>query len=253
MRKIFHNALSVMTDAFQKLESRIAPPEGVLHQGILVYRYSNKGIEQALIQKLARYISGLNAIDILLLHGFTQEQGVLQRTLDEIHEDIVFLAIALTNDEITDSHKKYLDAFYLESVLPDDTGQQTIKKPNLLPRRKIRSYTARALNFNSDESGETVHTIYSGYIHSASPNIMDMYCGHPAQFRINGMLGTAVMHGYIDDSWNYFYRGLLSTLAVSKAFGDSKLRDVLFEYLSEFEKTSNTNYMGKVKSEAGQV
>jgi hypothetical protein len=40
-----------------------------------LFRYADQSIEQALIQKLARYISGVHAIDVLLLNGFVQEQA----------------------------------------------------------------------------------------------------------------------------------------------------------------------------------
>ena len=55
-----------------------------------------------LIQKLARVITGLRGAAALLDQGLVQEQGVIERTLDEIGEDIAFLApLAITNDSIT--------------------------------------------------------------------------------------------------------------------------------------------------------
>ena len=108
MRKLFHETLTVMSNAFRRLEAQIDPPETVPHGDSFVYRYKEKGIEQALLQKLARSTSGLYALDLLLVHGFVQEQGVLHRTLDEIHQDIFFLTGALTNGTITEQHRQYL-------------------------------------------------------------------------------------------------------------------------------------------------
>jgi hypothetical protein len=114
MRKLFHQALTVMDNAFRRLEAQVPAPKTQPFNDSFVFRYEEKTIEQALIQKLARVISGLRAVDILLFHGHIQEQSVLHRTLDELNEDIMFLTAAVTNDTVTDLHKQYLEAFWAE-------------------------------------------------------------------------------------------------------------------------------------------
>src|SRR4051812_27041391 len=99
--------LTVLENAFHHLEEMIPAPEPIPFKDGFVLRYKDKGVEQALLQKLARAISGLHAARVLNAAGFVQEQGVIQRTLDELHEDIAFLAAALTNDTVTDRHRKY--------------------------------------------------------------------------------------------------------------------------------------------------
>ena len=122
MPQLQAEAVTVMMDVLRRVESSIPPPERVPHKDSFVFRYANKGIHEALVQKLARYISGLNAISVLLDAGFAQEVGVLLRTLDEIQEDIFFLATAETNGARTDRHTQYLDAFYADAVFsrPED-------------------------------------------------------------------------------------------------------------------------------------
>lgn len=90
-----------MENAFRRLEQQVPPPQARPWNDSFVLRYLEQTIEQALIQKLARVISGLRAVDLLLLHGHVQEQGVLHRTLDELNEDVFFLAAAITNDSAT--------------------------------------------------------------------------------------------------------------------------------------------------------
>jgi hypothetical protein len=68
----------------------VPPPKQRPWKNGFVFRYTEKTIQQAIIQKLARTISGLYAIDLLLDRGLFQEQGMVQRVLDEIEEDIVF-------------------------------------------------------------------------------------------------------------------------------------------------------------------
>jgi hypothetical protein len=111
MRAIFLEALGVMEQAFRDLENQVSPPKRQPYKNGFVFRYQERSIYQALLQKLARQISGLHGIDVLLLNGLEQERCVLQRTLDEIGEDIVFLSFAINNGELSDIHKQYLNYF----------------------------------------------------------------------------------------------------------------------------------------------
>ena len=109
-------AIEAMTKAFLCLEKSLLPPQRVWHRNSFKFRYLRKGVHEALVQKLARSISGLNAVSVLINSGYVQEAGVLFRTLDEIQEDIFFLATAETNGARTERHDQYLEAFYAEAV-----------------------------------------------------------------------------------------------------------------------------------------
>lgn len=151
MRKLFRESLTVMENAFQRLEQQVPQPQEQEWKDGFVFRYKEKSIQQALILKLARTISGLHAVDVLLMHGLLQEQASLHRILDEIHEDILFLVAAVTNDQVTERHAQYLRAFYAEE-LPDSARHE---KPNLPPRRKIRAYVTRVLYQSSEPIART--------------------------------------------------------------------------------------------------
>jgi hypothetical protein len=252
MRHIYRESLETMSAAFRQLEAQLEPPERVENEDSFVFRYREKGITQALIQKLARNISGLHALDLLLLNGFVQEQAVLQRTLDEIHEDIFFLAVAITNDTATDRNQQYLQAFYDDPFLRTGKNSERFQKPNLVPRKKIHAYIRRVLHKAprlSDEVEEAISTAYSGYVHAASPYIMDMYGGNPPRFMISGMLGTPRIADHVEDAWNYFYRGLLSTCVVAKAFSEPDLVASLEQYMHDFEQKSGKS--GYVRERTG--
>jgi hypothetical protein len=233
-------AVEAMSRAFRHLEAALAPPQRVAHRDSFVFRYANKGIHEALIQKLARSISGLNAVVVLLNAGYVQEAGVLFRTLDEIQEDIFFLASAETNGARTDRHTQYLEAFYAEAVFSRPEGSLDIPKPNLVPRKKIRAHTMNVLGQGINVSqalaaGESVGTAYSGYVHAASENIMDMYGGNPSHFHLQGMRGTPRVSECARDAENYVYRGLMATIVVAKAFGDAPLVEELYKFLAKYE------------------
>ena len=237
-------AVTMMTQALRHLEGALTPPEMVPMRGSFVFRYKNKGLHEAIIQKLARSISGLNAVAVLLRAGYVQEVGVLFRTLDEIHEDIMFLATAETSGTRTDRHKKYLEAFYSEPVFSRPEGSLDIPKPDLVPRRKIRAHTMNVLGKGVNVSqalaaSEAVGTAYSGFVHANSESIMDMYGGSPAHFHVQGMLGTPRIGAYMRDAGNYVYRGLMATITAAKAFGDAQLVAALYEFLAKYESANN--------------
>jgi len=232
--------LEAMTKAFHQLERTLTPAERVPHRNSFVFRYTNKGIHEALIQKLARNISGLNALIVLLQFGYVQEAGVIFRTLYEIQEDIIFLASAETNGARTDRHEKYLEAFYADAIFYRAEESIEIPKPNLVPRRKIRAHTMSVLGEGVNVSqalaaSDSVSSAYSGYVHAASENIMDMYGGDPPHFHLTGMLGTPRIESWTRHSENYFYRGLMATIAVVKAFGDRHLAEELYTFLAAYE------------------
>jgi len=243
MRRLFHESLTLMVNAFQQLEGQVPPPQKQAWGDGFVFRYKEQTIHQALILKLARSISGLHAVDVLLLHGLLQEQASLHRILDEIHEDIFFLAAAVTNDQITERHKQYLSAFFEEEFPDPNNTLARHQKPNLPPRRKIRAYVRRVLSKDPNPSRvadveETISSTYSGFVHASAPQVLDMYGGDPPRFHLSGMRGTPRMREYVDDAWNYFYRGIMALITVAKAFGDKPLVDSLYQYLQHFEQQS---------------
>jgi hypothetical protein len=237
-------AVEAMTKAFRRLESAVPQPKQVPHRDSFVFRYANKGIHEALLQKLARSISGLNAVAILLSAGYVQEVGVLFRTLDEIQEDILFLATAETNGAKTERHTQYLEAFYAEAVFSRAEGSLEVPKPNLVPRKKIRAHTMNTIGQGVNVSqalttSESLGTAYSGYVHAASENIMDMYGGSPPHFHIQGMRGTPRIASYSRSAENYVYRGLMAAIVVAKAFGDESLVEAMYKFLGQYESANS--------------
>lgn len=234
-----------MEVAFRRLEAQVPQPTEIPYRDSTALRYSEQTIGQAIIIKLARIISGLHAIDVLLLNGLVQEQAVIQRTLDEFGEDVFFLSLALTTGKTSKLHEEYLEAFWKEEFDEPNPLQSTQKRAT--PRRKrVRSYTSRegGLNdpYSADVVGETISKTYSGYVHAAAPQVMDMCLGDPPQFQLRGMRGTIRMQEHAQDGWNHFYRGLLACCTAAKGFGDGPLVEALYSSINKFEAASGTEY-----------
>ena len=140
MNDLYSEALNHLDGAFRILEGMVPPPEKVRHGDTFVFRYRERTIYQALLQKLARVISGLHAAWLLAERGFLQEQGALHRMLDEFHEDILFLAFALIKRDQTKLHQRYLDNFYKEEF--DHVTLKPLHDREMVARKKIRAYVA---------------------------------------------------------------------------------------------------------------
>ena len=247
MDQLYEQVLTTMEGFVNRLAKKVPPPQLVAHgalKGTFVFRHVEKLIGQAIVQKLVRMVSTLHAARLLHNHGFVQEQGALQRILDEIQEDIRFLTQGVIFGDLTPLHKRYLDAFFEEEFDADDAIGSTQKRL-MIPRKRIHSYIARRLGLNPSlqkEISRTISKVYSGYIHAASPHIMDMYEGSPPRFYMRGMRGTTRHELHREDLWNYFYRGTAVLELAAKAFGDDVLFGKTRDYRRQFEQTSGRDY-----------
>lgn len=244
MDALYNHALERLDKAFRTLEEMVPPPQKVPHGDAYVFRYKEQTIQQAMLQKLARVISGLRSAALLLENGFLQDQSAIHRILDEFHEDILFLAYAVINNDQIETHQKYLDVFYKEQF-DHQTGEWL---PNVKPvsRREIRNYLAKATHAGMDSGdgssqSKQIYSLYSGFVHGNSPHIMDMVQGNPPKFRLHGMTGTQLHKLHQDDLYNPFFRAIISFAFVAKAFGNEELFQSLRNYHLEFDKISGRN------------
>lgn len=75
MDALYNQVLHRLDKAFRKLEGMVPPPQKESQGDGFVFRYREKTIHQAILQKLARVVSGLHAARLLFQHGFVQEQA----------------------------------------------------------------------------------------------------------------------------------------------------------------------------------
>ena len=248
MNADFEEMLDLMDRTFQDFENAMpSKPAFVRLPFGMAFRFQEKDIYQAMIQKLARVQSAVRAAQLLLRNGYVQEQAILHRTIDETNEDIMFLVYAVTNDTITDLHERFLESFWEEEI--DESGNMLYSKQKrpMIPRQKIRAYLAKIEGIDLDPSkgvevARTISKAYSGFVHGASPHIMDMYGGNPPHFHTKGMLGTPRMEEHADDLWYYMYRSFLSHILVAKALGAEKHVEILNQHKLRFERNAGVQY-----------
>jgi hypothetical protein len=236
---LYHQALEMMGLAFDALSRKVGNPERQPMGNGYVYRYKEKSIYQAIVQKLAIVVTGLQAISLMNKAGLLQEQAALQRTLDEIKEDIFFLCFGIIFSEITDLHKNYLAAFYEEEFdNPESAIASTQKRPMIL-RQKIRAFISRDRGAGYDQSStievlRTISKTYSGYVHGASPQLMELYYGDPPLFHLSGGTDSPFYEDHMSDLLNYYYRAIHSFAFAAKAFGEEALFKKLRDFSGKF-------------------
>ena len=177
----------------------------------------------------------------------------MQRILDELQEDVTFLSLGVIFNKRSKLHDDYLAAFFEEEFDADTAMESTQKRPTI-PRKKIRAAIASmeiGLDRNTGvEVARTVSKAYSGYVHAASPHIMDMYGGNPPRFHMRGMRGTPRHIEHRADLWNCFFRGIIAFSFAVKAFGDDQMFASIHNFLDEFAKRSGRNYVSVEWDEA---
>lgn len=247
MQNLFSEMLDVMDAAFQDYAAALPKPRRV-QQGLgWVYRFKDRDVHHAVVLKLALVQSTLRASLLLLQNGYVMEQAMLQRVVDEANEDILFLVYAVTNDTITPLHERYLAAFWAEEFADFDDPISSHQSREMVPRQKIRAYLARIEGKDLDPSRAVqvttiVSKVYSGFVHGASPHIMDSYGGNPLHFHTRGMADTPKVAEYEQDLWNYMYRGLLSHIFVAKAFGSESHVEALAQHKRRFESLAGKSF-----------
>lgn len=238
MKHAFSKALAYLEPSFRRLETRVPPPSYKQTDQGGCMRYDERTIEQALILKLARQITGLIALQLLVDHGLPQEQGVMQRVLDEIGEDIQFLAHPILGAEQSPAHERYLEDFWAEEFDHPDPLKATQKR-RPVRREKVLAYNARVLTGENPELRKalstTLHKTYSGFVHAASSHVMDLCEVDPPLFSLRVQDGDSRKLSHYNDAWNYFYRGLMSLSLVAMALGDWELVEESRLFLVQFE------------------
>lgn len=111
----------------------------------------------------------------------------------------------------------------------------------MIRREKIHNYLSEkggGILSRSDFKNTlyTLHKSYSGFVHGASPHIMEMYGGKPPYFHTKGLLGTDRMEEYEDDFFTYVYRSYISHVYVAKSFGMEDEFNRLVQALNDIEK-----------------
>jgi hypothetical protein len=192
------NNLEFYREAVERLEEIVAVFEQELDKPKSshgAYAYESPTVKHVCFLKSIRIISGLQALLVLLEAGYATEMGVLMRTISDCINAIYFLLESYP--EISHDTQKYISNFFSESIEDLELAPDQNRRIHRTKVKKIHASRARLLSefINFSVGRDMVYknySAYSGYVHSAYPNIMETYTGDPDQkFLTRGMKGTA--------------------------------------------------------------
>lgn len=220
-------ALDWFDVSLNRLFTLLPTPQPRLIKGVFVYRFEPPSVESAILLKVARYVSGLHAGQLLVERGFVQELGALQRSIADFDEDATFLALACIYNELTGLHERYLSSFWEEEPSYEEYVR-TQKNKDEVPRSKITSYVARKTNDGSPDhhhiaTSKYLSRLYSGFVHGAAPHLMDMYDPETRRFEVNGTASDQLVADHRHDFENYIFRGVILFAVAAQALGDQQL------------------------------
>jgi hypothetical protein len=220
---LFERTMLCLETSLAALARDVPPPARVPTDNGHVFRFAEKSIHQAIVQKLTVLISNMRASEMLLNAGFILEVGALQRQIDDAIQDVEFLALGWLEDNLPERHHDFLDAFYAEEFVDGKrTGKPHVSKHHV-PREKIRAYVANNSGKGGNPSeeikaGKTLYKAYSGYVHGASQNIMELYGGKPAKFHVRGMADTPIWINCKNGRVHFYLLSLLALFKAAPAF-----------------------------------
>jgi hypothetical protein len=87
--------------------------------------------------------------------------------------------------------------------------------------------------------------MYSGFLHGAAPQILEIYNYEDRRFETDGISGTNRHIDYVFDAQNSIYRSLLSMGVIGKAFGSESLFDLAIEERDRFERATGSDQIFK--------
>jgi hypothetical protein len=230
---VFDHVMEELEDTFRALESQIPSPQKINYGDGFTLRYIEKTPQQAMLQKFARIISGLHCARLLLAKGFLQEMGTIQRTIDDFTEEILFVTLALANDDITEHHKNYFTYHWMEE------SDNLEEARGMVPRKHIRAYVAKYCGDDPSSiitAGRSIYKSYSGFVHANSQAVTEMCFSENNAYSLNGMTESPFYKDHQDDLWNYMYRGMLASTSMARLFFDEQLFKQRMRSLDGFSK-----------------
>jgi hypothetical protein len=162
------------------------------------FRFEKPDIRHFCVLKAVRVVSALNASIVLAREGYTQEIGVLMRTLAEFATHIEFVLNTDDSEEHRTKVTQYMEAFFADTRRDPEAE---IKKAQI-PQGAVHASLGKTLDKLAEEQGSTdgrvpaanlyskIYRIFSNYVHGKYPEIMDCFGGRPGKFHLRGMSGT---------------------------------------------------------------
>ena len=229
-----------LEEEFFYIESRIQKPYFDSRIGNFRYFFQDDILCATL--KLGKIISTLRGMMILWKDNHLQECCALVRICDELESEIYYVCNCETHVLF-----RFLRAFYSEEFDDPSHPITRSKGRDTVPARKVRATLAnspflKAEQSRMQEASVAVHRAFSGYVHGAFPQIMDMYGGIPPTFHLHGVPNPELSESVMYNIASYTFRGFASAafiyLRVNDAESAKRATDKAQAVSEEFALTS---------------
>lgn len=199
-------------DEIERLRQRVAPlakfvhatsqtlqkPRLIASPEHLGFRYENPQLIEFCLLRGVRIVSALNASIELVRGGYSQEIGVILRTMIEYASQIDFMLASLDeNGKLSTKATRFLTDFFADDQRP------AAGKRFKLPQKEVHDIVGKRLDDAAAAAGmdvkqrkaatdllSNIYLVFSNYIHGRYPESMDLYGGRPGSFHMYGMSRT---------------------------------------------------------------
>ncbi len=237
---LFQKCLSDLSVVISEIEGRFPQPKFVLVGGQQQFRYSENTVYHVAFLKAVRMISGLNASLVLLAGGYYQEIMVVLRTVDDFFSDILFILENSEQNSLSDAQKKFIEDFFQEEFVNPNNPLANTKRRSTVPKKKIWASVARQIGQYANPSDaqkilQVTNDAFSGYVHGAYPQIMELCGGKPPRFHLNGVLTSPRIQTCFKQISFYLHRTIMAIGVLTKSLGLGRLSDRTHEIRDFFE------------------
>jgi hypothetical protein len=237
---VFYTCLGDLSVLISQIESHFPPPKFVEVGGQRQFRFSENTVYHVAFLKSVRMVSGLYASLALLPGGYYQEIMVVLRTVDDFSSEILFILENAEQNTLSDAQKKFMEDFFQEEFVNPNNPLENTKRRSTVPKRKIWASAARQIGQYANPSDaqkilQVTNDAFSGYVHGAYPQIMELCGGKPPRFHINGVLASPRIEACFKQISFYLHRTIMATGILTKSLGLGGLADRAGEIRDFFE------------------
>lgn len=218
--KILENAIEILEEAVDIFHSKLGNPAFISEVGKERFEYKNPSSLHFQFLKAVRIVSGLNAIGCLFEKGYTQEIGVLTRTIYDFIDEINYVQETHETGNLTAGQKKIVDDFFssrlktAKELLSESGKRAWVTKREIITSMK-RIFGRFCNPERIQKLLEVTHHVYSGYVHGYYAHIMELCEGNisvygniKTKFRLRGSLDTPHIEGCRDAFAGLIHRSL---------------------------------------------
>lgn len=218
----------------------ISKPSWINDKDNIFPRYQNPISLHFQILQAVRIVSGLNASVCLLNSGYTQETGVIVRTIEEFLSKIMFIHEAHVKGHRTTEQQRLIDEYFkydirsTKDIIEGNNFWVNMNKAYASFARILAEGTKNSDVYSVQRKLRALYDAYSGYVHGFYPHIMEMYEGGTERFRINGMRGTRRIKEMIKTIASCVVRTLNTLSLIAKSLQLSELEKELIDRRKKF-------------------